>query len=111
MLELTKPAVLGKSTFFVLVFGNACLSPLYAAGGITIGRYQDEHPCNAQSITILAGNSPTNLQQILNVNLKNAGGSQVYALQHNTPVWTGNVQKLNPWDVRHEKTTVVRRSK
>jgi len=106
MLELTKPAVLGMS-ISLLSTGMRTYLAQRCVDEIKIGRYQDEHPCNAQSITILAGNSPTNLQQILNVNLKNEGGNEFYTLRHNTAVWTGKMDRINPWDIRHEKTTVV----
>ncbi len=72
MLELSKPSII--SQWSPVAWGNTNQSHCLTrppTGSITFGKHHESHPCNPQSVTILAGLSPLHLREIYSGRLKN----------------------------------------
>ncbi|GHJ86292.1 hypothetical protein NliqN6_2694 [Naganishia liquefaciens] len=85
LLELIKPAVLYQ---------------------VTIGKYKEDHPCNAQSVRILAGNDPSLLEEVSSANLRNDSRSEMLGLRHSMAVWKGDMSTTNLWDLKRENDNI-----
>lgn len=106
LLELNKPAVLCKWSP-----RRSEIRRLFrlheSTGQVTIGKYKEDHPCNAQSIRILAGNDPSHLEEVLATNLRNDSNREGFELLHSIPVWKGNMATRSLWDIRRENDSIV----
>lgn len=75
---------------------------------VTIGKYKEDHPCNPQSIRILAGDDPAHLEEVVDTNLRNDSNSERLELRHSAPVWHSGMATRSLWDLRRENYTIVR---
>lgn len=74
---------------------------------VTIGKYKEDHPCNPQSLRILAGDDPSHLEEVLDINLKNDSTPETADLRHNALVWKGDMAAGNLWDLGKERSVIV----
>lgn len=83
------------------------LIPARAIVQVKIGKYKEDHPCNPQSLKILAGDDPSHLEEVLDINLKNDSSAETGDLRHSARVWTGHMSKENLWDLGRERNVIV----
>jgi hypothetical protein len=74
---------------------------------VTIGKYKEDHPCNPQTLRILAGDDPSHLEDVLDINLKNDSTPETGAVRHSARVWTGDMSTVNLWDLGRESNVIV----
>jgi hypothetical protein len=84
-----------------------CAHIKLSTDAVTIGKYKEDHPCNPQSVRILAGNDPSHLEEVLDTNLRNDSNSERLELRHSAPVWQSDMAKRSLWDLRRENHTIV----
>jgi hypothetical protein len=105
LLELSKPAVLRKCPVYCPIrFPDR----VRAIDQVIIGKYKEDHPCNPQSLKVLAVNDPSHLEEVLDINLKNDSTAETGDLRHSARVWTGDMSTANLWDLGREKNVIVR---
>lgn len=72
-----------------------------------MGKYKEDHPCNAQSLRFLAGDDPSHLEEVLDINLKNDSTPETANLRHTARVWKGDMSGGNLWDLGKERNVIV----
>lgn len=83
------------------------LTSCHATDQVIMGKYKEDHPCNAQSLRFLAGDDPSHLEEVLDINLKNDSTPETANLRHTARVWKGDMSGGNLWDLGKERNVIV----